>query len=274
MSKSSRKAPVALAGDALLLALADGAVVAASSAGMVTLLRPDGVRLATTTAALAELETRGLIKPDADGRRAPTAAGTARLARLTAAAQPFLAQHRALTPATVTVDGVDGVDADVLCNAEESPLAWLARRKDKAGQPLIAPHQFTAGERLRADFTRAQMTPRLTVNWSGTASARGGGSRDPAAFAEAALAAKERVTRALDAAGPELSGILLDVCCFLKGLEAVERERSWPARTAKVVLGLALDRLARHYGLGSEARGPARGRTQAWHAAASDAVSG
>jgi hypothetical protein len=267
MSKAARKVPAALAGDALLLALADGASVVATADETVTLVRPDSRRLATTCAALAELKTRGLIEAGRDGRHAPTAEGHARLARLTASAQPFLAQHRALAPTTVTVDGID---AEVLCDAEESPLAWLARRKDKAGQPLIAPHQFTAGERLRADFTRAKMTPRLTVNWSGTASARGGGSRDPAAFAEAALAAKERVTRALDAAGPELSGILLDVCCFLKGLEAVERERGWPARTAKVVLGLALDRLARHYGLGSEARGPARGRTQAWCAAASE----
>jgi hypothetical protein len=184
------------------------------------------------------------------------------------AAQPFLAQHRAVEATTVTVDGVE---AEVLRDCEESPLAWLARRKDKAGQPLIAPHQFTAGERLRADFTRANMTPRLTVDWSGAVSSgRGGGSRDPAAFAEAVVAAKERLTRALNAAGPELSGILLDVCCFLKGLETVERERGWPARTAKVVLGLALDRLARHYGLVAEARGPERSRMRAWSADAAE----
>ena len=64
--------------------------------------------------------------------------------------------------------------------------------------------------------------------------------------------------------GPEFAGVLLDVCCFLKGLEDVERERRWPLRSAKVVLQLGLDRLARHYGFASEARGRARAPIRTW----------
>jgi hypothetical protein len=72
------------------------------------------------------------------------------------------------------------------------------------------------------------------------------------------------VRHALDAVGPEFSGLLLDVCCFLKGLEDVERERRWPPRSARIVIQLGLDCLARHYGLASEARGRARVPMRSW----------
>jgi len=71
----------------------------------------------------------------------------------------------------------------------------------------------------------------------------------------------------MQACGPEFSGLLMDVCCFLRGLEEVERERGWPNRSAKIVLQLGLDRLARHYGLTREATGPARAHVRTWLAA-------
>jgi hypothetical protein len=57
---------------------------------------------------------------------------------------------------------------------------------------------------------------------------------------------------------------LVDVCCFLKGLEVIEGERAWPARSCKVVLQLGLNRLARHYGYAARADGPARGKVRTW----------
>lgn len=139
-------------------------------------------------------------------------------------------------------------------NDDESPIAWLRRRKDRNGEPMISAIQFDAGERLRADFFFAQMTPRTTTNWSAVSPARrgrryGATSHGGAEISDRAAAAQERVRRALAAVGPELSGVLIDVCCHLRGLEDMERAAGWPQRSGKIVLQLALTRLARHYGI-------------------------
>ena len=112
------------------------------------------------------------------------------------------------------------------------------------------------------------MMPRVTANWQAAVTQGARASRDGFSpnVADTIIAARQRVRAALDAVGPEFSGLLMDVCCFLKGLEDVERERLWPARSAKVVLQLGLDRLARHYGLREAAHGKARSAIKAWSA--------
>jgi len=152
----------------------------------------------------------------------------------------------------------------------ESPLAWLRRRKDRDGAALISEPQFDAGERLRADFWFAQMTPKVTMSWSTQAPAQrrrrsGMAFRSDAELADNVAAARERVRRALSAVGPELSGVLIDVCCHLKGLEEVERAVGWPQRSGKIVLQLALSALARHYGIGAPARSSETGMGRMRH---------
>jgi hypothetical protein len=177
---------------------------------------------------------------------------------------PFRRQHGGILPARRVDESGTG---RTYVNEAESPLAWLARRKGPDGRPFISTLQLAAGERLRADFTRAGLTPRVTANWTApVAQGRRAGGEEAAAFSDLVIAAKERFTRTLDAVGPEFAGLLLDICCFLKGLEVIERERRWPPRAARIVLSLALDRLARHYGIELEARGPARSRPRAWQA--------
>ncbi|MGE5164389.1 MAG: DUF6456 domain-containing protein [Sphingobacteriales bacterium] len=118
----------------------------------------------------------------------------------------------------------------VVVDENESPLVWLARRRGRDGRVMIETHQLQAGERLRADFRRAHLMPRTSSNWSNPIpSRRRASGRQAAPLTETIIAARQRVHHALDAVGLEFSGLLLDVCCFLKGLEDVERERVWPA---------------------------------------------
>jgi hypothetical protein len=193
----------------------------------------------------------------------PTAARRAKPKHAAADAgsiDPLRAQHLSLARTTVAMP--DG-PVDVTIDESESPLVWLACRKGRDGAPLISAVQLQAGERLRATFTRAQMMPRVTASWDTTLS-RGRGGGGGGGIADVVIAARQQMRQAMDAVGPDFAGLLLDVCCFLKGLADVERERRWPPRSAKVVLQLALDSLARHYGLANEARGRGSVPINAW----------
>jgi hypothetical protein len=211
-----------------------------------------------------------LIRRTSEGELGVSAAGHAYLARLAAVRwgadiDPFRAQH--LDLAEARTERQEGASA-VLVDGAESPLAWLARRKGRDGRAFIETWQFLAGERLRGEFTRAQLMPRVTSNWQAPIgrNRRGGDFEGP--LNDTVITARQRFQHALDAVGPEFSGLLVDVCCFLKRLDDVERERRWPPRSAKIVLQLGLDRLARHYGYGQEARGAESRRLRVWMAEA------
>jgi hypothetical protein len=176
-----------------------------------------------------------------------TDAGLGWVRRALAGDDPFAAQHRIESQRAVTAP--DGNAQSLTVNDGESPIGWLFHRKGLDGRPLITEWQFKAGERLRVDFTLAQLTPRLGVDFSApVVSGRRGAKSD--SLPETVLAAKQRFTRALSAVGPGLSDLLFDVCCHLKGLEAAEKGKGWPRRSARIVLQIALERLATHYGIG------------------------
>jgi hypothetical protein len=198
-----------------------------------------------------------------DGVLGLSEAGLAWLRRQAGSEDGFQHQHQIRAAREVEIGGSRRT---VLVNEAESPLGWLKSRKDRSGNPWITQEQFDAGERLRADYWFAQLSPRVTSNWSALAPS-GAGRRaapsDAAALRDEVIAARTRVERAIVAAGPELSGVLIDVCCELKGLEEAEKAQGWPARAGKVVLQIALNRLARHYGLISDAA-PRRQMVRHW----------
>lgn len=211
------------------------------------------VRIAEET--LRRLQARGALAADAGGRLVLSEAGRVMVRRQLAGGGDFAGQHQ--TRARRILDG-DGVRRAVTVDLGESPLAWLRSRKGRDGAPMIGAAAFDAGERLRSDFTRGQLMPGITANWSATAGSgrRTGDAGGIADLTDAALAARLRVQRAIVALGPELSGVVVDFCCFLKGIEAIERDRNWPKRSARLVLQLGLSALARHYGLSETAHGP------------------
>lgn len=185
-----------------------------------------------------------------------TSAGRAALRRYLAesapegleeAQSPFAAQHRVW--GEKTVPGDTGEEPRRLrYNMAESPVTALGRRRDKDGVPFLTPEQVTAGERLREDFEIAQMGPRVAQNWDRFLT---GGSRGDfgagAGPAEGPRDARERVAAALRDLGPGLGDMVLRCCCFLEGLETAEKRLGWSARSGKVVLRIALERLRDHY---------------------------
>ncbi len=196
------------------------------------------------------------VKSGRIARYGITTAGRTALKRLLAEAENARAgfaeapahfgdQHRVWGEKTVSEDGKRRA---VRYNVAESPLAALARRKDKHGKPFLTDDLVAAGERLREDFELAQMGPRVAQNWERflTGGTRGGFSND-SGVGDGPTGARERVSEALRDLGPGLGDVVLRCCCYLEGMEAAERRMGWSARSGKIVLRIALQRLKHHY---------------------------
>lgn len=151
-----------------------------------------------------------------------------------------------------TIEGVDeqvvrgmAPRRSVTVNAAESPLGWLFARG------LLSQAQFDAGERLRWDWERAQLSPKVTMSWDAAPVSRGRrGSAYGPDLTCAQIDARKRFDSAVAAAGPGLSDILWRVVCAGEGMRDAESALGWPARAGKLVLTLALDRVAAYYRIG------------------------
>ena len=130
----------------------------------------------------------------------------------------------------------------VTVNLAENPLTWLHARGH------LSDRQLAAGERLRIDWEAGQLMPGMTMRWD-PVRVKGSGPSGLNAT-ERQMAARARFSAAVDAAGPGLSDVLWRVVCAGESLIAAEQALKWPARSGKLVLGLALDRLAGFYRIG------------------------
>ncbi|WP_050519238.1 DUF6456 domain-containing protein [Pseudorhodobacter antarcticus] len=218
------------------------------------------VRLAVIDRALAQaFALKEWIGCEKQGRISSyhiTAVGRAALKRMQAgpegmaeAQTAFGDQHRDWEPLGSGRDtGRDlGEDKRGRYNSAESPVQVLARRRDRDGKSFLSAELVTAAEQLRMDFELAQMGPRVTQNWERFLTGGDRGGFAPGGGTGGAADARERVSGALRDLGPGLGDMVLRCCCFLEGLEVAEQRMGWSARSGKIVLRIALQRLRLHY---------------------------
>ena len=155
--------------------------------------------------------------------------------------------HRQLVERELTSEGPTRRPAQrggrsVTVNLAESPLSWLHSRGH------LSDRQYDAGERLRADWERAQLAPGITMRWDAVR-IKSTGDRGLTS-GERQIAAKARFDAAVSAAGPGLADVLWRVVCAGETLPDAEKALAWPVRSGKLVLSLALDRVADYYRMG------------------------
>jgi hypothetical protein len=127
----------------------------------------------------------------------------------------------------------------VTVNVAESPLSWLHAHGH------LDDRLYDAGERLRADYERAQLGANVTMRWDPVRVK--GSSEQGLTQTERQVAARSRFDGALREAGRGLEDILWRVVCAGETLPVAEKALAWPARSGKLVLKLALDRVADFY---------------------------
>lgn len=156
--------------------------------------------------------------------------------------QPRLLRERAIEGEETSGSKAVRPIRSVTVNLTKSPLGWLLSRG------LVTQRQYDAGERLRADWERSQLAPRVTMSWDAAPVSRGrGGLALEPDLSGAQIDARTRFDHAIASAGPGLADILWCIVCAGEGMRDAETALGWPARAGKLVLTFALDRVADYY---------------------------
>ena len=152
------------------------------------------------------------------------------------------------------IDGValimdsDGRWTPRRANLGQSPIVWLARRKDENGQAWLSPAQVAAAGRLGLDAEAALRGPSLTMRWDALPRS-GGGSATRAEPGDQAMAAGRRVEAALSACGPARA-MVEAICIRASSLQLAEQDLGLRRRSGRALLVEGLTELAVHYRIG------------------------
>lgn len=130
----------------------------------------------------------------------------------------------------------------VSVNIGESPLSWLYTHGH------LDERQYLAGEKLRSDYECASLGPNVTMSWDPMPPSKGRrGALGYMESSETMVNAKERFDAALAVLGQGLEDVAWRVICNCESVSSAEKALGWPTRSGKLVLKLALDRLAVYY---------------------------
>jgi hypothetical protein len=128
----------------------------------------------------------------------------------------------------------------VTVNLAESPVSWLHARGH------LSDREFAAGEQLRRDFEAAQLAPGISMRWDGV--------RVKVALTAACTPANVRSRQSPLRWRGGGRGQGAGRCAVARGLRGealvdAEKALAWPARSGKLVLKLALERVADYHRL-------------------------
>ncbi len=133
-------------------------------------------------------------------------------------------------------------------NTTETPLEWLKSRVNKGGIKFTEA-EFAAGDRIRKEYELAKMNHTMSIDYEKPIVQDGRKSgKVTYDLPDFVLDTRQKLRKTLNAVGEDLADILIIVCCQLSGLEEAEKVMQWPRRSGKLVLKIALARLAQYYG--------------------------
>lgn len=147
-----------------------------------------------------------------------------------------------------TVMEADGRSVVRRANLGQTAVAWLARRRDADGRPLLTAVQVAAANRLALEAETASRGPSITLRWDALPRA-GAGSAIQAGPGGPAMAAARRVEAALAACGAARP-MVVAICIRASALQAAERDLGLRRREGKRLLQAGLTALADHFRIG------------------------
>jgi len=152
---------------------------------------------------------------------------------------PRLTADQENLASSLTEKSPDEVPMNMRYVADDSPIVGLARRRGPDGNHFLSPEEVAAGDRFREDFQLSETDKFIAENWAEQLL----DTEVPAGV----VMARSRLLGVLNDLGPDLAELTITVLGLNQGLEKTEKDFGWSARSAKIVLRIALRRMITYY---------------------------